>query len=69
MFEETCATHVPGGHEDLLIATPVVAVFAFSLMFGLVRWSVVLAGFGFLCTFFHCLPKSFRKSGSVAQVL
>ena len=48
----------------------VVAGFAFYDKLGLVRWSAFLAGIGFFwCTFFHCLPKSFRTSGLVSQVL
>ena len=58
VFEEKCVTHVPSGHEHLLITT--------SLQLGL---HFITCSVFFWCTFFHCLPKSFRNFGLVAQVL
>ena len=62
-------THVPGDHEHLLIATPLQLGLHFITCWVLSGGQLFLQGSFFLCTFFHCLPKSFRKSGLVAEVL
>ena len=69
VFEEKCVTHVPGGHEHLLTATPLSPVLHFITCWVLLGGQLFLQSSVFWCTLFHCLPKSFRKSGLDSPVL